>query len=90
VEPLNLPIVGDLDLATCGRVERALAAIDDRDVCLDMSQCTFIDSSGLMIIVRTYERLAQANKRLSVTGANGDVARVFELTGLVRLLTHAG
>jgi anti-anti-sigma factor len=90
VQTVILPIEGELDLASCGRVERALAQIADRDVCIDLGQCTFIDSSGLTVIVRAYERLARVDKKLSVRGADGDVARVFEVTGLVRLLTTNG
>jgi anti-anti-sigma factor len=87
---VTLPIEGELDLATCGRAERAIAGIGVGNVCLDLSDCTFIDSSGLMVIVGAAERLAQEGRRLTVSGARGDVARIFELTGLVRLLTSTG
>jgi anti-anti-sigma factor len=89
-ETATLSIEGEFDLASCRRAERALAQIPDRDVCLDLTKCTFIDSSGLMVIVGTYERLTREGRKLSVSGASGDVARIFELTGLVRLLTPTG
>ena len=88
METVTLPIAGELDLATCGRADRAIAGIPDGNVCLDLTECTFIDSSGLMVIVAAADRLANEGRQLTIKGAQGDVARIFELTGLVRLLTQ--
>jgi anti-anti-sigma factor len=83
MNPETVRIEGDLDLATRGRLERVLAETGDGDVCLDLTACTFVDSSGLMTIVGTAERMLREGKQLFVKGLTGDVARIFDLTHLI-------
>ena len=85
--------VGEVDLATTAVLEEPLnelraggfAAIE-----IDLRQVTFLDSTGLRLLVR-WRRRAQTEAfdlRIQVDPA-GPVARVMELTGLQDLLLSA-
>jgi len=50
---------------------------------LDLSDCEYMDSSGLGFIIWADNRLAPVAGRLAITGQNPDVTRILELSGLI-------
>ena len=52
---------GELDMNTAPELERqleeALVRRDDASIMLDLSECEFIDSTGIALIVRAWQRL---------------------------------
>lgn len=79
---------GELDLAAAPRLDEALseAARGSVAVILDLSELTFMDSSGLHAIVTARARLAEAACRLVLFRGRRQVRRMFELTGVDRVL----
>ncbi|HEY1852944.1 MAG TPA: STAS domain-containing protein [Solirubrobacterales bacterium] len=78
---------GELDLGTApeleGPLEEAVAA--NEPLLIDLSDCEFIDSTGIAMIVRAWQRLAEgdgASQRVVICSANEQVRRVLEITGL--------
>src|SRR5690348_9636365 len=82
---------GEIDIATVGQVkEAATLAISSRDYrCLvvDLTRVTFIDSSGLHALTDLHNQMKAAGGEFRVVNANPNAAKLFELTGLDRLLT---
>ena len=79
-------VAGDLDLHTAPELERALlSATGDGagTVVVDLSGCTFLDSTGLHILVGVRRRLDGG--AVKIVGAAPAVRRPFEVTGLDRL-----
>jgi anti-sigma B factor antagonist len=81
---------GELDLGTAsdleGPLEEAVSS-GDTSVLIDLSECEFIDSTGIALIVRTWQRLDRAadgdgDGRVVLCCANEQVRRVLEITGL--------
>jgi anti-anti-sigma factor len=81
---------GELDLSTAsdleGPLEEAIGS-HDASVLIDLSDCEFIDSTGIALIVRAWQRLDQAadgdgSGRVVICSANEQVRRVLEITGL--------
>ena len=78
---------GELDLSTApeleGPLDEALAS-GEGSVLIDLSQCEFIDSTGIALIVRAWQRLdGDGNGRaLVICSHNEQVRRVLEITGL--------
>ena len=74
---------GELDLATAPQLADALsqAARGSAAVIMDLSDLTFMDSSGLHAILTARARLHEANCRLMLVRGSQQVQRVFELTG---------
>ena len=85
--------VGELDLATTGEVAAALDEMREagfRTVVLDLSEVTFIDSSGIHTIVEA--RRAAERDRVSLVVVPGPpaVQRLFALTGVADVVFPEG
>ncbi len=85
-----LEVHGELDLSTATQLEGPLeAAVESEDaaVLIDLADCQFIDSTGLALIVRAWQRVdASAGNGgkggLVLCCQNEQVRRVLEVTGL--------
>jgi anti-sigma B factor antagonist len=77
---------GEIDVATSPRLRNALHAIVERgahDITLEFSGVSFVDSSGLGVLVGTYKRMREdGGGTLKIVGAQASVRKVFEITGL--------
>ena len=78
---------GELDLATAGQLDAAIRDAEETDIdriIVDMSAITFVDSTGLSVLLDAKRR---SNGRLSVTPGDHDaVTRLLELTGTTEML----
>jgi anti-anti-sigma factor len=86
----RVALVGELDVVTASRVSDELAALADqsvKSVVVDVSELTFIDSTGLRALLAGRERLQAKTASFVLEGASGVVERVLELTGLRDLLS---
>lgn len=79
---------GELDLSTApeleGPLEEALAG-GESSVLIDLTECEFIDSTGIAMIVRAWQQLDgddEHHGRLVITNSNDQVQRVLEISGL--------
>lgn len=57
---------------------------------LDLREVTFLDSSGLRLVLRLHERQSEAGGRLVLVQGGRRVARVLELTGAGERLEIVG
>jgi anti-anti-sigma factor len=75
-------MTGEIGLSARGEIADALtrAREGSSDVIVDLSQVTFIDSSGLNALVRAHREASQG--RFYVVGAIGAIRRVFEIAGV--------
>jgi anti-sigma B factor antagonist len=80
---------GELDLYTCPEFKEELLRVISnrpRHVIVDLTLTTFVDSTALGVLLRGLERLRARDSRLSVVCPEGNILRVFEVTGLDRIL----
>jgi anti-anti-sigma factor len=84
---------GEIDLAIVGDVDRcvgeALALPGVDALVVDLADCTYLDSSGLRALLSAQQQAQRAELPLSITGVQGIVRRVIELTNLDRELPLA-
>ena len=83
-EGCELSVEGELDLAVADQLQGALDRVagESKAIVIGLSDCDFIDSTGIAVIVRGHHRLEEAGGRLAAHGASGGVLRVLEMTGL--------
>jgi anti-sigma B factor antagonist len=76
---------GELDLATVGRLADALAPLREQGtaVLLDLDGLTFIDSSGLRLLLTATAAAQDAGQPLTLRGGQPNVARTLELCGVL-------
>jgi anti-sigma B factor antagonist len=80
---------GELDAYTAPDVRARVAELIDggaRAVVCDLSRVTFLDSSGLGVLVGALKRLRERDGRLVVVRPAPPASRIFELTSLDRVL----
>jgi anti-sigma B factor antagonist len=77
---------GEIDVATSPQLRNQLSALvarGARDITLEFGGVSFIDSSGLGVLVGTYKRLREeGDGSIRIVGAQPSVRKVFEITGL--------
>jgi anti-sigma B factor antagonist len=79
----TVTVFGDLDASTSERVREALtAALEDGDIELDLRGCSFVDSSGIAVLVWAAWRLREREHRLVILGARPRVRGILELAGI--------
>jgi anti-anti-sigma factor len=80
-------VQGELDLSTAPDLEGPLEQVlesGEGSVLIDLAQCEFIDSTGIALIVRAWQRLdnGDSERALVLCSQNDQVRRVLEITGL--------
>lgn len=86
---LRVAVRGELDLLAAPHLRAALleATKEDRaTIALDLSAVTFIDSTGISVILQAWQRANASGGRLVVDAASPVVSRVIEVAGLTELL----
>jgi len=76
---------GEIDLASAGLVDVQLDelwASGWTDVVVDLREVTFLDSSGLHVLLAHHRRAAEYGARFSIIDGGGPVGRVLALTGM--------
>jgi anti-anti-sigma factor len=76
---------GELDIATTPKVDGELRRIESDGagvIVLDLRGLTFMDSTGLRLLVTADARAREGGHRLAIVRGPGPVHRVLEITGL--------
>jgi anti-sigma B factor antagonist len=84
---------GEIDLATSPELRKAMLdpQAKAKTVVLDLREVTFIDSSGLGVIVGQQKRARENDEGFAVVIAGASaVERILELSGLVKVLDIVG
>ncbi len=85
-----ITLAGEVDLATVPELDRLLDDLADSEhgrLLIDLTSVEFMDSTGLVSIIRALRAADTNGHRLTVRGSSPQVQRLFELTGLVDRLT---
>lgn len=86
---LDAALSGEIDMSTVGELEKRLEEAFEGDLSLlmlDLREVTFLDSSGLRLLLRLDGRQKDGGGRLVIVQGGRRVARVFELTGAEKRL----
>ena len=89
----RIVVKGEIDLAAAPtllrRLDDALEADPGGTLEVDFGGVTFIDSTGLGVLVACRKRAVAAGGEIEVTNAAPNVRHVFEVTGLDKVLFRA-
>ena len=84
-EATHVLLSGDLDLSTAKHAEQAIQDAErsgHRTVVVDLRRLSFMDSTGLRVIVSADKRARRMNRRVVIIQGPAAVRRVFEITRL--------
>ncbi|HEV2999996.1 MAG TPA: STAS domain-containing protein [Solirubrobacteraceae bacterium] len=89
----SVALAGELDLATAPQLRTAIGTLlgtGCRHVVLDLSETTFLDSSGLGALVWAAHRMRSAGGDFSVVHPNPAIVPTLEVTGVGPVLALDG
>lgn len=82
-----LPCAGELDAATAPALAARLRERDEPAVIVDLTAVSFMDSTGLSILLNARLRYTRAERNLIVLCPEGPARRVLRLSGLEETLS---
>ncbi|MDU7037590.1 MAG: anti-sigma factor antagonist, partial [Staphylococcus simulans] len=80
----EIKVGGELDVYTVPELEQVLTPIKQEgthDVYVNLTNVSYMDSTGLGLFVGTLKALNQNDKELYIIGASERISRLFEITG---------
>jgi anti-sigma B factor antagonist len=85
-----IALSGEVDLYTAPEFKAQLLEVigeGGKEVVVDFSNTTFIDSTTLGVLVGGVKRLRAQDGRLSLVCSDRNITKIFEITGLDRVFT---
>jgi anti-sigma B factor antagonist len=86
----TVSVIGELDQGTAPELRGVLAQAmgnGEGSVLIDLSDCGFIDSTGLSLLVEAKRRLDEERRDFGVCCPHIEVRRLLELTGIDEAIT---
>ncbi|NEZ45613.1 anti-sigma F factor antagonist [Clostridium niameyense] len=87
---LIVSLVGELDHHSAEEVRNIIDDRLDREninkFIMDFSKVTFMDSSGIGVVIGRYKKLSVKNGQIAITNVQEPVKRVFELSGMFKII----
>lgn len=84
---LIVRVVGELDLAAADEFRQetdlAIEKQCSNNIILNLAGVSFIDSSGLGVILGRYKKIAMRGGKMAIVGAPVQVRRILELSGVL-------
>jgi anti-sigma B factor antagonist len=84
-----LDVAGEVDLSTAPALRAKLEELIDggsRLLVINLGPVTFMDSSGLSVLVSAFKAMREVDGRIAVVCANPAISKIFTITGLDRVL----
>lgn len=87
---LIIRLVGELDHHTAEKVrqqvEQKIEVNSVRHILLNLEELTFMDSSGLGVILGRYKQITQLGGKMIICAISPSIYRLFELSGMFKIL----
>jgi len=89
-DTLIVRLEGELDHHTADMVRQRVESELDRGITshlvINMERLSFMDSSGLGVILGRYKRVTAGDGRMSLCAVNDQLKKLFELSGMLKIL----
>lgn len=87
---LCIRLNGELDHHTADELrEKVSSAIEENNVChivLNLEKLSFMDSSGLGVIIGRYKQIKQVHGEMVVCAISPAIKRLFDMSGLFKII----
>ena len=89
-DTVTVQLEGELDHCSADRVRASLDALiaepSIRRLVIDIRKLTFMDSSGIGVIIGRYRTLSRRKGSVAVRGASPAIDRIFQMSGLYQII----
>ena len=87
---LTVALTGEIDHHRArnyiDRIRAKIEAYTPTECILDFSEVTFVDSSGIAVVINSMRFMAQIEGTLTLTGIGEQPMKVFKMSGIDRLV----
>lgn len=87
---LIVRVLGDFDLVSANeireKIDNSLEETRARNLLLDLSKITFMDSSGLGVVLGRYRQIKAHQGEMIVCGIKPGLKKIFEISGIMSLM----
>ncbi len=88
---LYILISGELDEYTAPSVRKNLDLLLDTEkgfvqIVMDLSELTFMDSTGVGVLIGRYKKMRESNKPIFITNPSRVAERIFKMSGLYEIM----
>src|SRR5919106_4721070 len=80
-----IAVTGEVDLATAPELERAVKAVLEggpANLVIELSDTTFMDSTGLRVLITADLEFKGADRRLAILVKPGPISRLIDVSGM--------
>lgn len=88
---LTLTVSGEVDHHGAGEImaelERQVERTMPHTLTLDLGGVTFMDSSGIAVVLRAYKRVGEQGGKLTLRNTPAQAAKVLKAAGLERIIS---
>ena len=89
---LVFSLVGELDEHSAAfvrrRMDQSIETEDFDDAVMDLSRLSFMDSTGIGVVIGRYKLMNRQNKRLFVRNPSPTVDKIFRMSGLYEIISR--
>lgn len=88
---LYILLSGELDEYTAQTVRKNLDVLLDTQkdfvqIVMDLSELTFMDSTGVGVLIGRYKKMREHNKPIFITNPSRNAERIFKMSGLYEIM----
>lgn len=91
-DTLLIRLSGELDLGVADHLRKALEDVLDREparnLVFNLTGVSFIDSSGLGVLLGRYKRVSRNGGKVLIVSPQPQVHRILDLSGLLRIMSE--
>ena len=88
---LYILLSGELDEYTAQHVRKSLDVLFETQkgfvqIVMDLSELTFMDSTGVGVLIGRYKKMREYNKPIFITNPSRTAERIFKMSGLYEIM----
>lgn len=88
---LVISIIGELDHHSAEhirqKIDGELIKSTTKNIIFDFSKLSFMDSSGIGVLIGRYKNIQKLNGKAVIVKANAQIKRVLEMSGILKIMT---
>lgn len=89
-DSVTINFSGELDHHTAKEVKHSLdsylSKVNLKEVVFDLKDMSFMDSSGIGVVLGSYKRLKKSGTKIYVKNVNKQIDKVFKVSGIYQVL----
>lgn len=87
---LIIKVIGELDHHTAEyvrqKIDSELLKSTTKNIVFDFSELSFMDSSGIGVIIGRYKNVRKLNGRAAVVNAADQIIRILDMSGILKII----